>query len=209
MKKTFLLGLLLLVTQSVTANSQTVELNANDLENKFKDTLPSRSGYAYGVGYCYGFMSPVGWKLDNSLASQGIAMAFLPQNESWNTADTAMYTRSAAYENTDEQKMVELQIADVQQMYRAAGKNIQAEYIQDILSTSGEKGSLWRFSGYGEGLEELAAYFPAKPNLNYFIAQVGGDTDKQKALQVLIELAKSYHRRSECKPCQDTGCAVE
>ena len=209
MKKTFLLGLLLLVTQSVTANSQTVELNANDLENKFKDTLPSRSGYAYGVGYCYGFMAPVGWKLDNSLASQGIAMAFLPQNESWNTADTAMYTRSAAYENTDEQKMVELQIADVQQMYRAAGKNIQAEYIQDILSTSGEKGSLWRFSGYGEGLEELAAYFPAKPNLNYFIAQVGGDTDKQKALQVLIELAKSYHRRSECKPCQDTGCAVE
>lgn len=209
MKKTFLLGLLLLVTQSVTANSQTVELNANDLGNKFKDTLPSRSGYAYGVGYCYGFMAPVGWKLDNSLASQGIAMAFLPQNESWNTADTAMYTRSAAYENTDEQKMVELQIADVQQMYRAAGKNIQAEYIQDILSTSGEKGSLWRFSGYGEGLEELAAYFPAKPNLNYFIAQVGGDTDKQKALQVLIELAKSYHRRSECKPCQDTGCAVE
>ena len=147
MKKTFLLGLLLLVTQSVTANSQTV--------------------------------------------------------------DTAMYTRSAAYENTDEQKMVELQIADVQQMYRAAGKNIQAEHIQDILSASGEKGSLWRFSGYGEGLEELAAYFPAKPNLNYFIAQVGGDTDKQKALQVLIELAKSYHRRSECKPCQDTGCAVE
>ena len=209
MKKTFLLGLLLLVTQSVTANSQTVELNANDLGNKFKDTLPSRSGYAYGVGYCYGFMAPVGWKLDNSLASQGIAMAFLPQNESWNTADTAMYTRSAAYENTDEQKMVELQIADVQQMYRAAGKNIQAEYIQDILSTSGEKGSLWRFSGYGEGLEELAAYFPAKPNLNYFIAQVGGDTDKQKVLQVLIELAKSYHRRSECKPCQDTGCAVE
>ena len=209
MKKTFLLGLLLLVTQSVTANSQTVELNANDLGNKFKDTLPSRSGYAYGVGYCYGFMAPVGWKLDNSLASQGIAMAFLPQNESWNTADTAMYTHSAAYENTDEQKMVELQIADVQQMYRAAGKNIQAEYIQDILSASGEKGSLWRFSGYGEGLEELAAYFPAKPNLNYFIAQVGGDTDKQKVLQVLIELAKSYHRRSECKPCQDTGCAVE
>ena len=209
MKKTFLLGLLLLVTQSVTANSQTVELNANDLGNKFKDTLPSRSGYAYGVGHCYGFMAPVGWKLDNSLASQGIAMAFLPQNESWHTADTAMYTRSAAYENTDEQKMVELQIADVQQMYRAAGKNIQAEYIQDILSTSGEKGSLWRFSGYGEGLEELAAYFPAKPNLNYFIAQVGGDTDKQKALQVLIELAKSYHRRSECKPCQDTGCTVE
>ena len=209
MKKTFLLGLLLLVTQSVTANSQTVELKANDLENKFKDAFPYRSGYAYGVGHCYGFMAPVGWKLDNSLASQGIAMAFLPQNESWNTADTAMYTHSAAYENTDEQKMVELQIADVQQMYRAAGKNIQAEYIQDILSASGEKGSLWRFSGYGEGLEELAAYFPAKPNLNYFIAQVGGDTDKQKVLQVLIELAKSYHQRSECKPCQDTGCTVE
>ena len=76
----FLLGLLLLVTQSVTANSQTVELNANDLENKFKDAFPYRSGYAYGVGHCYGFTAPIGWKLDNSLASQGIAMAFLPQN---------------------------------------------------------------------------------------------------------------------------------
>ena len=59
----FLLGLLLLVTQSVTANSQTVELNANDLENKFKDAFPYRSGYAYGVGHCYGFTAPIGWKL--------------------------------------------------------------------------------------------------------------------------------------------------
>ena len=50
-----------------------------------------------------------------------------------------MYTRSTAYENTDDQKMVELQIADVQQMYKEDGKDIQAEHIQDIVSVNGEK----------------------------------------------------------------------
>ncbi len=210
MKKVLSFGMLCLASVSpIWANTNTQQLTLNEVEALASQLIEARSGYAYGEGHCYGFTAPKGWKLDNSLASQGVGMAFLPQNQSWDSADIAMYTSSTAYENTDDQKMVELQIADVQQMYKEDGKDIQAEHIQDIVSANGEKGSLWRFSGYGDGLEELAAYFPAKPNLNYFIAQVGRRADKQAALQALTELAESYHQRSECKPCKETGCVAE
>lgn len=211
MKKILLLSLLsLFLISSASVHSNTQSLTLDEVKALASQFAESRSGYLYGEGHCYGFTAPKGWKLDNrSLASQGVGMAFLPQNESWETADIAIYTRSMAYENMNDQKMVELQIADVRQMYQADGKDIQAQHIRDIISASGEKGSLWRFSGYGKGLEELAAYFPAKPNLNYFIAQVDGNTDKQEALQVLAELAESYHQRSECQPCKETGCVVE
>lgn len=208
MKKTLALALLL-ASSAVWANNNTQQLNMKEVEDLAAQTLQPRSGYAYGEGHCYGFNAPKGWVLDSSLASQGVAMAFLPQGKNWNSADMAMYTRSMTYANTEPQKMIELQIADVKQMYLEDGKHIQAEHLRDIQSDSGEKGSLWRFSGYGAGLEELAAYFPTNTNLNYFIAQVGARADKQAALQALSELAQSYHQRTECKPCKETGCVSE
>ena len=208
MKKTLALALLLM-SSVAWANNTTQQLIEKEVDALVSKMLMPRSGYAYGEGHCYGFTAPNDWMLDSSLASQGVAMAFLPLGDTWDSAEVAMYTRSTSYANTSPQNMVELHIADVKQMYLKDGKQIQAEHLRDIQSDSGEKGSLWRFSGYGTGLEELAAYFPTNTNLNYFIAQVGGRADKQAALQALSELAQSYHQRTECKPCKETGCIAE
>lgn len=208
--KRLLFPLLLSVNATAWANNQAAgQLDAKDLEAFAAQTFIPRSGYAYGEGHCYGFTAPKGWKLDNSLADQGVAMAFLPQGATWQNADIAMYTRSVSHNTTAGNAMIQAQITDVKNMYRESGVTINAEKALDIQSDNGEKGEIWRYTGYSVGTEELAAYFATKTNVDFFVAQVGRNADKTEAFNIFLELAKSYHQREECKPCKETGCTSE
>lgn len=209
MKKYLIIPLIFVLPFSKANTQNTPQLEVKDLEAFAQQVLMPRSGYAYGEGHCYGFTAPEGWKLDNSLADQGVGMAFLPQSSTWQNATVAMYTSSVSHNTAAGKAMIQAQVDDIKQMYRDSGMNINAEKVQDIQSDNGEKGEIWRYSGFSGGAEELAGYFPTKTNVDFFVAQVGGNSDKNVAFNAFLALVKSYHQREECKPCKETGCSTE
>ena len=85
MKKTLALALLLM-SSVAWANNTTQQLIEKEVDALVSKMLMPRSGYAYGEGHCYGFTAPNDWMLDSSLASQGVAMAFLPLGDTWDSA---------------------------------------------------------------------------------------------------------------------------
>lgn len=173
---------------------------------------PPISGYAHGKDHCYGFQAPSGWVQDNRiLASVGVPMVFVPQGQSWRGAAAVLYTRPAPRELGDSAAgAIRRQVRAVVAQYAAAGEEVRPVLVRHIRTRSGAAGELWRFTGYRNGGQELVAYFPAKQTINFFVAQITARANAAAIEAALLELARSYHERQDCRPCQEqASCTVE
>ncbi|WP_156503509.1 MULTISPECIES: hypothetical protein [Eikenella] len=168
------------------------------------------TGYAHGANHCYGFRVPAGWIQDNRLlADKGVPMVFLPQEGGLRAARVMMYTGSIAPRPGGSfAEAVRAQVNDVAAQYAGSGEQIRPAMVRRIRSR-GSSGELWRFTGYRSGGQELAAYFPGRRSVNYFVAQVPARADAAAVESALLRLAGSYHERESCPPCREQGCAGE
>jgi hypothetical protein len=164
-------------------------------------TAIAQDGYAYGADHCYHFSSPSGWAMNNLAGtSHGVPMVFYPIGETWESAETVMYTRPSPPLKTDKEP-IQTQVKDVLSMYRRASENLTANLEAAVQSRSGAAGELWSYTGYSNGGSEFVVYFVGKRTVNYFVAQVPKNANLEKSKQKLLELASSYREGDDCKPC--------
>ncbi len=173
---------------------------------------PARdTGYVYGENHCYGFHVLAGWIQDNRLlAGEGAPMAFLPQARALREAGVLMYAGSISRDPGGRlADAVRGQVDDVVAQYAASGEKLRPAMVRRIRARDGVAGELWRFTGYSNGGQELAAYLPGSRSVNYFVAQIPARADAAAVEAALLALAGSYHERQFCPPCREEGCAGE
>lgn len=192
----------LLIMAAVPAFSEPLVLTPEEVEARY-----AAPGYAYGDNHCYGFAAPQGWYMDNITARQlGVGMVFLPEGATWENAPVAMYTRPFSLDGVKEgEALIAAALDSAEATYRQHDIDVQRERIDTLQSESGEQGELWRLnmSAPDSGQHEYVAYFPAGDTLSVFVIQVGGKSNAAQAERALRELARSYHRRSICEPCNE------
>ncbi|MDO5090876.1 MAG: hypothetical protein Q4D61_04965 [Cardiobacteriaceae bacterium] len=197
----------LLTLAALPAFAQGVVLTPAEVEARY-----DAPGYAYGEHHCYGFATPPGWQMDNITARRlGVGMVFLPDGTTWENAPLAIYTRPfSREEGQSDDALIAAAVDSVKALYRdKSGIDIHAERVGNVQSDSGEQGELWHLRipvSPERTAEEYVIYYPATGSANLFVIQIGSQSDPQSAEQALRTLAATYHRRSECQPCEETAC---
>ena len=68
-----------------------------------------KTGIIYGANHAYSLTAPDGWVLDNkSGVNQGLFAVFYKQGESWDKAETIMYTNTASLEDNAHRTLEQL-----------------------------------------------------------------------------------------------------
>jgi hypothetical protein len=169
-------------------------------------TFAADDAYVHGSDHCYYMSTPKGWRLD-SLAgmSAGVPIVAYPIGSSWRDSSTVFYTRPAEKVSTTKtpSEVIQAQVQKVLEKFRIAktGDKTQATFVKVIENKSGAKGELWEFSGDQWGNTELAAYFPAKNTLNFFVMSSRTKEEFDRHTSAFIELAASYREGDDCVPC--------
>jgi len=169
-----------------------------------------QSGYIHGPDHCFRFTAPSGWVLDNrSGAQDGLAMVLYPVGSSWSNAKDVIYARAASFKPAagDAEQKIKGQVADVLGMYRQGTPSITltARKVQDLKSSAGQAGELWRFTGHPNGGEEQVAYFVGPQTVNFFVMQISKSETTPPGAAKLVELASSYREAKDCVPCERIG----
>ena len=161
-------------------------------------------GYVYGDNHCFYFSAPTGWVADPfSGKNQGLPFVFYPKDSSWAKATNVVYARVADKSETIKsvQDQVDQTISQFKTEY--GSPNIKAEKSHSIVSASGVRGDIFKFTGDKFGNNELVAYFPAKHTINFFVMTSRDYDVLMNDLGALNELAKSYRESDDCKPCAE------
>jgi hypothetical protein len=169
-------------------------------------TFAAEDAYVHGTDHCYYINTPKGWILDSqSGKSAGLPIVAYPIGSSWRASSTVIYTRPADKASTTNipTEVIKAQVQKVLDDFRAgkADDKTQATFVKVIENKSGAKGELWQFSGDRWGNTELAAYFPAKNTLNFFVMSSRTKEEFDRHTSAFIELASSYRESDDCVPC--------
>ena len=192
----------------ITACALALAASAHTAASAPQSGITPLSGYAHSGNHCYGFTAPGGWTMDNStLAAEGVPIIFLPEGSAWKNAPMVMYTRTRNSDTAaDAQAIIKKQVDETIAMYRDSEpkQTVSAAKEADFTGRDGAHGELWHYIGYaGPDVEEMAAYFPGKNTLDFFVLQLGKGADHAAGKAALHELAASYHEREHCEPCDE------
>ncbi|MFC4994647.1 hypothetical protein [Rubritalea tangerina] len=154
--------------------------------------IPEGTGIIYGKDHVFSLKAPKKWMLDNeSAAKQGVHAVFYKQGGSWENSTTVAYARARPIDS--EVKSIEDAVKYLIKDFKQNGNpNYAGKKVKTLKSESGNKGTIYHFSGDQWGNYEAVCYFKENKTINMIILTGRNKKDFESSLKAFESLCKSY-----------------
>jgi len=124
-----------------------------------KRSTPQDAGIIYGPGFALSLMAPQGWYIDEQTGKRhGLLAVILPENQTWNTAKTRIYSSVAFFDSVMNTPAAVLQKDTT--YFHSAGSDVSISPIDTLMDANGRVSFSYEVTGMPQEPYKIITYIP-------------------------------------------------